>query len=85
MAQLEKFLLQILRGTPDTNTGFDDLCRLLTQLGFEARIRGKTGEAITGSAERMSRNLSACSVTAQEPSRIKSSRCGRSSLGANWC
>jgi len=40
MTQLERFLLQILRGTSDTNTGFDDLCRLLTQLGFETRIRG---------------------------------------------
>lgn len=40
MTQLEKLLLQILRGTSDNNIGFDDLCRLLTQLGFAVRIKG---------------------------------------------
>lgn len=40
MTQLEKLLLQILRGTSDSNIGFDDLYRLLTQLGFEVRIKG---------------------------------------------
>jgi hypothetical protein len=30
MSQLEKLLLRILRGTSDTNIGFDELCGLLT-------------------------------------------------------
>ena len=40
MTQLEKLWLQILRGTSDSNIGFDDLLRLLTLLGFDVRIRG---------------------------------------------
>jgi hypothetical protein len=30
----------LLRGTSDANIAFDDLCRLLRQLGFTERIRG---------------------------------------------
>jgi hypothetical protein len=40
MSQLEKLLLRILRGTSDTNIGFDELSGLLTHLGFEVRVRG---------------------------------------------
>ena len=40
MSQLEKLLLRILRGTSDTNIGFDELCGLLTHLGFAVRVRG---------------------------------------------
>ena len=40
MSQPEKLLLRILRGTSDTNIGFDELCGLLTHLGFEVRVRG---------------------------------------------
>ena len=40
MSQLEKFLLRILRGTSDTNISFDELCGLLTHLGFTVRVRG---------------------------------------------
>jgi len=40
MSQLEKLLLRILRGTSDANIGFDELCGLLTHLGFEVRVRG---------------------------------------------
>ena len=32
MSQLEKLLLRILRGTSDSNIGFDELCGLLTHL-----------------------------------------------------
>lgn len=40
MTQLEKLLLRLLRGTSDANIGFDELCGLLTHLGFEVRVRG---------------------------------------------
>ncbi|MDO8252369.1 MAG: type II toxin-antitoxin system HicA family toxin [Rhodoferax sp.] len=40
MSQLEKLLLRLLRGTSDTNIGFDELCGLLTHLGFTVRVRG---------------------------------------------
>lgn len=40
MGKLEKLLLQILRGTSDSNINFDDLCSLLRSLGFEERQRG---------------------------------------------
>ena len=40
MSQLEKLLLRILRGTSDTNIGFDELCGLLTHLGFAVRVSG---------------------------------------------
>ncbi len=40
MTQIEKLLLRILRGTSDASIGFDELCSLLTHLGFAVRIRG---------------------------------------------
>lgn len=40
MSQFEKLLLRILRGTSDANIGFDELCGLLTHLGFSVRVRG---------------------------------------------
>ncbi|MCZ7645774.1 MAG: type II toxin-antitoxin system HicA family toxin [Planctomycetota bacterium] len=40
MARFAKVLEQILRGVSDASIRFDDLCRLLKQLGFEVRIRG---------------------------------------------
>lgn len=40
MSQLEKLLLRILRGTSDTNIGFDELCGLLSHLDFAVRVRG---------------------------------------------
>ncbi len=40
MGKYEKLLLQVLRGLSDGNIGFDELCGLLSQLGFEMRIRG---------------------------------------------
>ena len=40
MAKYDKLLLQVLRGLSDTNIGFDELCGLLSQLGFEMRVRG---------------------------------------------
>ena len=39
MAKHEKLLIQILRGTSDTNIPFDGLCSLLKFLGFEERVR----------------------------------------------
>jgi HicA-like toxin of HicAB toxin-antitoxin system len=36
----EKFLDRLLRGEADRNTDFEDLCRLMTALGFEMRIKG---------------------------------------------
>jgi predicted RNA binding protein YcfA (HicA-like mRNA interferase family) len=40
MTKLGKLLWQILRGTSDANTRFDDLRNLLVGLGFEERIKG---------------------------------------------
>ena len=40
MAKHEKTLLQILRGSSDSNVSFDDLRSLLCHLGFDERIRG---------------------------------------------
>ena len=40
MAKHEKTLLQILRGSSDSNVPFDELRSLLRHLGFEERIRG---------------------------------------------
>ena len=36
----KKLIFQILRGTSDANILFNDLRKLLLQLGFEERIRG---------------------------------------------
>jgi hypothetical protein len=40
MSKHEKTLLTLLRGTSDATIRFDDLCALLTKLGFERRIKG---------------------------------------------
>lgn len=40
MAQSDKILEQILRGTSDANIAFDGLCHLLRKLGFDERVRG---------------------------------------------
>lgn len=40
MGKYEKLLLQILCGSSDQNIPFDDLCKLLENMGFEKRIRG---------------------------------------------
>lgn len=40
MGKYEKLLIQILRGSSDANISFDDLCRLLSRMGFEERTRG---------------------------------------------
>ena len=40
MAQRDKLLERILRGTTDANIGFGELCQLLRRLGFDERIRG---------------------------------------------
>ena len=40
MGKYDKLLFQILRGTSDANVPFNDLRHLLTDMGFEERIRG---------------------------------------------
>jgi hypothetical protein len=40
VAKHDRTLLQVLRGTSDTNVSFADLCALLRHLGFDERIRG---------------------------------------------
>ena len=40
MGKQEKILWQILKGTSDANIAFEDLCNLLSHLGFEERIKG---------------------------------------------
>lgn len=40
MAQYERLLERILRGTSDANIPFSGMCQLLRRLGFEERIKG---------------------------------------------
>ena len=40
MSKYSKLLIQILKGTSDSNIRFDDLCFLLNRLGFIERIKG---------------------------------------------
>jgi len=40
LSRVAKTLDRVLRGTADTNVGFDDLRALLRHLGFDERIRG---------------------------------------------
>ena len=40
MGKYDKLLFQILRGSADSNVGFDDLRGLLKSMGFEERIKG---------------------------------------------
>ena len=40
MTKISKFLYKVLRGTSDTDISFDELCGLLTALGFSERTRG---------------------------------------------
>ena len=40
MSKLDKLLEQILGGSSDANTPFNELCQLLRYLGFIERIRG---------------------------------------------
>ncbi len=40
MGNYDKLLFQLLRGLSDSNIGFDELCGLLCDLGFEMRTRG---------------------------------------------
>ena len=40
MGKYEKLLEQILLGSSDANIDFDELCRLLVQMGFDMRVRG---------------------------------------------
>jgi predicted RNA binding protein YcfA (HicA-like mRNA interferase family) len=40
MGKYDKILIQVMSGTADANIGFDELCQLLTRLGFESRVRG---------------------------------------------
>lgn len=40
MSQFEKILLKILSGTSDNNFEFDEIVKLLGNLGFSQRIKG---------------------------------------------
>lgn len=40
MGKYDKLLQKILSGVADANIAFDDLCEILTRLGFEIRVRG---------------------------------------------
>ena len=40
MPRRDNILDRILRGTSDSNIRFAEMCRLLTRLGFDERIRG---------------------------------------------
>ncbi len=40
MSKLKKIFNQILKGRSDANIAFQDLCNLMTSLGFEIRIKG---------------------------------------------
>jgi len=40
MSKFDKLILKLLSGNSDKNFEFDDLVKLLKQLGFELRIKG---------------------------------------------
>jgi len=40
MSKFEKLIQKILSGTSDRNIEFDELCKLLSTLGFDERIKG---------------------------------------------
>ncbi len=40
MGRYDKLVARVLRGTSDANISFDDLCQLLSHLGFDKRVRG---------------------------------------------
>jgi len=40
MGKYEKLLIKILSGASDKNIPFDDLCKLMTKLGFTERVHG---------------------------------------------
>ncbi|MBY0514348.1 MAG: type II toxin-antitoxin system HicA family toxin [Gemmataceae bacterium] len=40
MSRPAKTLERVLRGTADANIAFDDLCGLLSHLGFKERVKG---------------------------------------------
>ncbi|MGF1497396.1 MAG: type II toxin-antitoxin system HicA family toxin [Elainellaceae cyanobacterium] len=40
MSKFSKLLIKVLSGTSDKNIVFSDLCKLLSQLGFDMRIWG---------------------------------------------
>ncbi len=40
MTRIQQTLFQVLRGTADANVKFSDLRNLLTNLGFDERVRG---------------------------------------------
>jgi len=40
MGKYGKLIEQILQGRADANVAFDDLCQLLSRLGFAERVRG---------------------------------------------
>ena len=41
MGSLDKLILKILSGVSDANIGFDELCNILINLGFDLRIKGR--------------------------------------------
>ena len=40
MAKRRKIFERLMNGTADADLAFEDLCRLLRQLGFDERVRG---------------------------------------------
>jgi len=40
MGKYDKLLVQVTSGSSDANVSFDELCQLLTRLGFDSRVRG---------------------------------------------
>lgn len=40
MGSVERTLEQVLRGTSDANISFNELCALMSRLGFEPRTKG---------------------------------------------
>jgi hypothetical protein len=51
MSRRKRILQRILDGQSDANIGFDDLRRLLTDLGFEERISGSHHVFVQGGVE----------------------------------
>ncbi len=40
MGQIEKVIIKLLTGTKDKDISFNELCKILSYLGFEKRVKG---------------------------------------------
>jgi predicted RNA binding protein YcfA (HicA-like mRNA interferase family) len=71
MGKYNKLRAQILQGTADTNISFNDLCQLLSQLGFDERTRGSHHVFRRANLEeRINLQRQSCQTVSSPPSTI---------------